>query len=273
MSKLRSPFAERIGGDRLDRDINGRAGLERVMERTRSFRLDADDPDPAGEPGREAGNQSAAADRDEHGIELRQDEPPKILLPFEGDRPRARDRLGRVIGMDQERPGFGDIGVAAFLRLRICGAADHRLRAIGPDLGDLRGRGNLRHEDARPDAELGRCVGDRRAVISARGGGAASGRGRSGEKIVERPSRLERTRMLEALELQRNRRRAGDRRGSLDQRRAAHVRGDSVMGGANVRGRHCRLPRRLTMAQVRVHVAPFWSAPRRRACSSGADSP
>ena len=61
--------AERIRRDALDRHVDRTAGLERGMQAARAFRLDADDLDAAPVPGRDAGDQPAAADRDQHGVE------------------------------------------------------------------------------------------------------------------------------------------------------------------------------------------------------------
>ena len=84
------------------------------------------------------------------------------------DRALARDgRLG-VERMDAQRAGLGDIAVAGLLRVGVAGAADHHLGAVRADDRDLRGARDLRHEDARLDAELPRRIGDRRAVIAAR---------------------------------------------------------------------------------------------------------
>ena len=136
--------------------------------------------------------------------------------------------------MDQERAALGDIGVASLLRLGVGGAPNHGLGAVGLDLRDLSGRCDFRHEDARADPELPSGEGDGRAVIAARGGGA-TGRGcRSREKVVEGAARLERAGRLKAFELQRQRRRAVDRRGCLEERRATNVFADSRMSGANV---------------------------------------
>jgi hypothetical protein len=200
----------------------------------RTFGLDADDFDPVGEPGGDAGNQPAAADRDEDGVKRRQAQSSQVPLPFEPDRSRAGDRLGRIERVDLQRAAFGDIGVAAFLRLGVICAADDGLRAAGADPRDLRGGRDFRDEDLGGYAELLRRIGDGGAMVAARGGGAARGRGRAGKKIVERAARLERAGMLQALKLLRQGRGAGDRRGGFKDRRATDMRRDLRMRRADV---------------------------------------
>ena len=78
----------------------GRPACECSVQRARTLRLDADDLDPPGEPGGDAGDQPSAADGDKHRVERRQGETREVLLPFEGDRAGPGDRLGRVVGMD-----------------------------------------------------------------------------------------------------------------------------------------------------------------------------
>ena len=91
----------------------------------------------------------------------------------------------------------------------------------------LAGSRDRRHEHARTHAErLGR-EGDRRAVVAARGGGAAGGRGRAGQEIVERAARLERTGKLQAFELQRQGRGAGRAAKGSRGSGAADMRGDA----------------------------------------------
>ena len=92
--------------------------------------------------------------------------------------------------------------------------------AEGFDLGDLHRRGDLWHEHARAYPEPAGGIGDRRAVIAARGCRATDRRRGAGQEIVERPARLERTRMLQEFEFERNPRRPGDRGRGLEQRRA-----------------------------------------------------
>ena len=78
--------AERIRGDRINRDIDRSTRLQRIVKRTGSGRLDADHPDAAGEPGGDAGNQTATADRDQNRIEIG-----RLLRPFQADGALAGD--------------------------------------------------------------------------------------------------------------------------------------------------------------------------------------
>ena len=236
ISKLSSPtrFApsESAASD-LTVTSTGSIRLQRGVKRARTFRLDANDLDAALEPGGYAGDKAAAAHRDEDRVELLKPQSLEVLLPLERDRPLARDRFDRIVRMDQERAAFRDIGVAALLGLGVGSPANHGFGAVSLDLRDLGGRGDLRHEDARADAELLSSVCDGRAVVAARSG-RATGRGcGSSEKVVEGAARLERTGLLQAFELQRKRRRAGDRRGGLDERRATNVIADSRVSGTN----------------------------------------
>src|SRR5580704_14839606 len=115
--------------------------------------------------------------------------------------------------MNQEGAALGGIRVASLLSLGIRRASDHRFRALSLDLRDLGGRSDFRHEDARADPELLGGESDGGAVIAARSGGAA-GRGcGSSEKVMEGAARFERTRLLQAFELKRQRWRAVTRGG------------------------------------------------------------
>src|ERR1700679_3817723 len=57
--------AERICGERVDGYVNRLVSLQRGEKRARTFRLDADDLDPALKPGSHTGDKPAAAHRDE----------------------------------------------------------------------------------------------------------------------------------------------------------------------------------------------------------------
>ena len=111
--------AERVGGERLDRHVDRRVRLQRRVKRARTFRLDANDFDPAREPGGDSGDEPAAANRDENRVELSRAKPFEVLLPFQRHRALTRDRLDRIVRMDRQRAALGDVGVAALLRLGI----------------------------------------------------------------------------------------------------------------------------------------------------------
>src|SRR6202167_5474607 len=104
--------------------------LEPGVRRAQTFRLDADDLDAALKPGGPAADKAAAAPRNENRVELLKPEPFEVLLPLEGHRPLAGDRLHRVVRMNQEGAALGDIRVASLLSLGIGRAANHRFCAI-----------------------------------------------------------------------------------------------------------------------------------------------
>ena len=86
--------AEGIRGYRVDRTSTGLPGRKRARQRSRAFRLYAYDAHPALEPGRDARDETAAADGDEDGVEGR-----RLLLPFQPDGALAGHRRPRIIGM------------------------------------------------------------------------------------------------------------------------------------------------------------------------------
>src|SRR5580698_4367116 len=186
--------AERIGGKRFDGHVDRLVRLQRGVKRARTFRLDADDLDPALKPGGYAGNEPAAANRNENRIERLEPESVEVLLPFQGTVALEwEEDLDRTIRMDRERSALRHIRVTPLLGLGIRRASDHRLCSIGLYLCDLGGRCDFRHEHVRLDPELLGGVGDGGAVIAARRGGAAGLSRWSGQEIVEGAARLERT--------------------------------------------------------------------------------
>src|SRR5205814_446314 len=62
--------AERIGRDAFDRHVDRAASLERGMQGTRTIGLDTDDLHATRKPCGNPGDQSAATDRHQHGIEV-----------------------------------------------------------------------------------------------------------------------------------------------------------------------------------------------------------
>ncbi len=221
--------AQRIRRDALDADIDRPAGLQRRMERARTLGLDADHLHLAAEPDRHARDEPAAAGRHQHRIE-----PARLLLPFECDRALALDRRPSVEGMDAIGAARGLIGFAKRQRIIVARAFDDDLGSELADLRDLRGRRDLRHEDAGFQPERPGREGDRRAMVAARRRRHAGRRDLDRGQRVEGAARLEGSRMLEELELQRQRpARAEGAGGQVEDRRPADMAGDAGMGGAD----------------------------------------
>jgi len=130
--------------------------------------------------------------------------------------------------------------VATLLRFGVRPAADDGLGSIGLDLRNLGGRCDFRHEDVRPDAELLSGEGDGGAMVAARRRRAACRERRPGQEIVEGAAGLERAGHLKTFEFERQRRRTGDWRCDLQDRRATDVAANARMGGADVGRGHCR---------------------------------
>src|SRR5882757_8238724 len=101
------------------------------MQRARAFRLDADDLHSLAVPRGNTGDQSAAADRDQHGIELW-----RVLLPLEADTALTRDGFGRVVGMHRQRAALRDKRLAPLQCIGVARPADPRVRAITLDARD-----------------------------------------------------------------------------------------------------------------------------------------
>ena len=133
------------------------------MQRARAFRLDANDFHAPPVPCRDAGDQAAAPDGDQHRVEIG-----CIFLPLEPDAALTGDGLGRVVGVDRKRTARRNKCVAGIERIRVARAADAHVRAIAFDARDLHRRGHIGHEDRRPVAEPLRRVGDGCAVVAAR---------------------------------------------------------------------------------------------------------
>ena len=170
------------------------------MERVAGQGLDGHDPDAAAIPGGDAADQAAAPNRHQQRIEIGH-----LVLEFAGKRALALQRRFGIVGVNAKRSGCGDMGFAQGEGFVISRTLLHDPRAIGGDLGHFRGRGNLRHEDQRLEAELLGGIGHRRAVISPRcRGNAGLAHLASGESVEGAP-RFETSRMLQMLELQRHR--------------------------------------------------------------------
>ena len=134
----------------FDLDVDRPARGEGSVQGPRALRLDADDADAARKPARDAGDQPAAADRDEDRVEGR-----AVLLPFEADGALARDRRLGVEGMHAQRAALRHVGVAGLLRIGVAGAADDDLGPVRADDRDLRRARDLAARRCAPGCRAG----------------------------------------------------------------------------------------------------------------------
>ena len=158
--------------DLIERDAP--AGAQRLVHGVGVERLDADDAhlrhhrlDVAAD----AGDQPAAADRHEHGVQLAALAMTHDLV---ADGALAGDDQRIVEGMDEGEAGLGDEPIAVRLRVRVAVAGEHHLGAARPHRLHLDRRRRLRHDDDGAQAELLRRIGDALGVVAgARGDHAA----------------------------------------------------------------------------------------------------
>src|SRR5207253_6757357 len=90
-------------------------------------------------------------------------------------------------------------------RIGIAVALDREVGATVADALQLRRRRDVRHENLGRLAKLHRGIGDRRAMVAARGRDHAGLRYVTGQEIGESAARLERAGMLKQLQLERQR--------------------------------------------------------------------
>ena len=178
--------------------IDGPAGRERLRQRRRGLGLDAHHPDPAGVPGRDAADQAAAADGHQQGVEVG-----GLLGQLEPERALAEQRLRLIEGVHRpsrptarSTPRWPPARRRSDRRTTTSSAPYSRMRC------DLHGRRHRGHEDPRGHAQSPGRVGDGGAVVAARGGHHARRRDRPQQQIGEGAPRLERSRVLQLLELQ-----------------------------------------------------------------------
>ena len=195
---------------RLDADAVGdrrlaafaMAVVDRVPRRREALGLHADDVQVGAERlrrRRHAGDQAAAADGDDQGVDLG-----LLGEHLERDRALAGDHRQVVERMDD--------GVAALLGELQAGDArvlegvadEDDLGAEAARVLDLHARGEARHDDRRRDAHALRVVGDRLGVVAGRDREHALGAlgGRELRHLVERAALLERGGELQVLELE-----------------------------------------------------------------------
>jgi hypothetical protein len=127
-----TPRRERVGSDATGLGIDGTACVHRAMQRRRQFRLDRDDPDLAGEPRRDAADQSAAADRQQQRIDRR-----GVGLDLQSDAALAEQGLRLVEGVDGKSAAFVDEAVAGGQRVGVAVAGDDQLGTVAADARGL----------------------------------------------------------------------------------------------------------------------------------------
>ena len=216
LSNGKHQFPDPTGGEGVGRDaarlgVDGATRLARRGQRGRPPRLDADDLDLAPVPRRDAPDQPASPDGHQKRIEGR-----RLGGELETDRSLPEECLDLIEGVHGQRAGLPHPRLAGREGIGVALAPHHEIGAVLADPLDLRGRRHGRHEDLRGDAESHRGVGDGRPVIAARGGDDAGGKDASHEQVGEGPPRLERSGMLEQLQLE------GEGKGRQAEVRPAH---------------------------------------------------
>ncbi|MHC2740901.1 hypothetical protein ACVMFA_006688 [Bradyrhizobium liaoningense] len=196
----------------------------------RLLRLDRDDARPAGVPRRNAADQPAAADRHQQRVDVW-----RVLLQLQSDAALAEQGFGLIVGMDGKRPGLRDMRLARGERIGVAAARDHKLCAISPDPLGLGRRGDVRHEDRGGNAEPLRRIGHGRAVIAAGRGDDTGLRHLPQQQVGEGAARLERSGMLQHLELEPEGRGRQAEIGKIGvkERRAPDMRTDDRLGRRN----------------------------------------
>jgi hypothetical protein len=197
-------------------------------------------------------DQTAATDRDQQQGGLR-----RVLEDLQADRALAGDHRGIGEGVDVAQAFALGGGQRRVVGLVPDTALDADLRVPGLELRGLGLRRAVRQVDDGAGPGLSGGIGDRQAVVAARGGddAAADVRVVEAEQLVGGAARLERARDLQALQLEPKLarcRRVLKRRGA-DQRRAADPPRDAPGRGLDVGELH-------RCAVIRGHPRPASSS-------------
>src|SRR5262249_22648750 len=135
----------------------------------------------------------------EHGVEAG-----RLALELEAKRSLPEQRLSLVEGVYRQRARFGGPALTCGNRVVVAIAADDEIRAVRPDLVDLRGRADGRHENAGWNPERHRSVRDGGAMVTARRGNHAGFGDVARQQIREGAAHLERAGALQQFELERD---------------------------------------------------------------------
>ncbi len=196
------PAGQGIGQGVLLRQLDRPASAQAVDHDRGAVHRNADHPD--GRVGRlqgdgDARDEAAARQGDDDGVHLGQ-----VLDQLQADRALPGDDRRVVERIDPDQPSLGLEVERAGFGLVIARAVHHQLGAQAPDRLHLAGRHALRNADHSPDAELLRDIGYRPAVVAAGHGDHAPRPllGGQAQQLVGRPPDLERSGLLQALQLE-----------------------------------------------------------------------
>ena len=146
-----------------------------------------------------AGNQTAAADRDEQGIEIG-----SLFEDLQRDRPLTGDDIG--VGERVDIGEIFDLGMPQGCPVAVVPdlARHDHMRAPGIELGYFVGGDGTGQEDRRRHPGCPTGVSNRKPVIAARRGDDAATQSlrRQGEDRIDRAARLERAGDLQRFELE-----------------------------------------------------------------------
>jgi len=217
--------SERIGGNSSRGAVDGMSGFEGIVQCRCCFWLDADHLDAVLTPGGDAADESATADGNEQGIEVR-----RLLLEFETNRALAEQRLGLVIRVYRERARLGGPAFAGGQCFGIAFAGHNEIGPIAAYALDFFLGSHGRDENLCGHAEFIRGEGDACAVVAARGCHDTLLRDFSQQQISESAARFEGAGMLEQFEFEDEREgtEAEVYAAGLDDRRPANVRPDDL---------------------------------------------
>ncbi len=196
--RSRLPGSERVRGVPADVDPDGPSGAQGLGHRRTPVGLDADHADPPLVPGRDPADQPAAADRDQDGLGVRD-----LLRELGGERALAGDDLGLVERVQDEGAGLGRAGGAGLESLVVVAGDQVDLGALLRDPARLDRRRGLGDEDLGAVAQAPGRVRDGEPEVAPRGRDHAGLRHVRREHLAEGAPRLERSRVLQELELQR----------------------------------------------------------------------
>jgi hypothetical protein len=215
--------------------------VHRVPRRREALGLHADDAQVGADRlrrRRHAGDQPAAADRDDEGVDRR-----LLGEHLERDGALAGDDREVVERMDDRRAALGGEPEAVDAGVLEGVALEHDLGAEAARVLDLDARREARHHDRRRDAHPLGVVRDRLRVVARRDGEHATGAlgRRQLRHLVERAALLERCRELQVLELEKDLATADLRqRSRREARRLDDLAAQPLGGGANVVDRQRR---------------------------------